>query len=121
MNYIFSDRVSTLKPSVIREILKHSSDPSVISFSAGNPAPEAFPVEEIAASPRPNSQRYPIGALQYSLTEGYPPLRNTLKEYMKSRHQVGREFDELIITSARNRLFHGYHQGTVQRRRCNPM
>ncbi|MCI9576398.1 MAG: PLP-dependent aminotransferase family protein [Clostridiales bacterium] len=99
MNYTFSDRVSTLKPSVIREILKHSSDPSVISFSAGNPAPEAFPTEEIAVLSAQILKENPIGALQYSLTEGYPPLRDTLKEYMKTHHQAIREFDELIITS----------------------
>ena len=48
MDYQFSDRVLALKPSIIREILKNSSDPSVIPFSAGNPAPEAFPAKEIA-------------------------------------------------------------------------
>jgi 2-aminoadipate transaminase len=42
MNYPFSDRVLALKPSAIREIFKYASDPSVISLSAGNPAPEAF-------------------------------------------------------------------------------
>ena len=41
--------MSTMKPSIIREILKLSSDPSVISFSAGNPASETFPTEKIAA------------------------------------------------------------------------
>ena len=39
----FSDRVSGLQPSAIREILKFTADPEVISFAAGNPAPEAFP------------------------------------------------------------------------------
>ena len=38
MDYHFSDRVSKLKPSVIREILKHSSEPGVIPFAAGSPA-----------------------------------------------------------------------------------
>ena len=47
MDYIFSQKVSQLQPSAIREILKFTSDPSVISFAAGNPAPEAFPVEEV--------------------------------------------------------------------------
>ena len=48
MEYIFSDKVSTLKASAIREILKFTSDPEVISLAAGNPAPEAFPSEKIA-------------------------------------------------------------------------
>ena len=48
MEYRFSDRVQTLKPSAIREIFKYAADPSVISLSAGNPAPEAFPAKEVA-------------------------------------------------------------------------
>ena len=47
MEYKFSDRVQTLKPSAIREIFKYAADPSVVSLSAGNPSPEAFPVKEI--------------------------------------------------------------------------
>ena len=48
MEYRFSDRVSSLKPSAIREIFKYAADPSVVSLSAGNPSPDAFPVKEIA-------------------------------------------------------------------------
>ena len=48
MEYKFSDRVLTLKPSAIREIFKYAADPTVVSLSAGNPSPEAFPVKEIA-------------------------------------------------------------------------
>ena len=48
MEYKFSDKVSKLQASAIREILKFTSDPEVISFAAGNPAPEAFPKKEIA-------------------------------------------------------------------------
>lgn len=47
MNYKFSEKVSGLQASAIREILKFTSDPEVISFAAGNPAPEAFPTEEV--------------------------------------------------------------------------
>lgn len=99
MEYKFSDRVLNLKPSAIREIFKYAADPSVISLSAGNPSPDAFPVKEIAEiSARILAER-PIDALQYGLTEGYPALRETLREYMKSRHQVGRDFDDILITS----------------------
>ena len=48
MEYKFSDKVSKLQASAIREILKFTADPEVISFAAGNPAPEAFPKERIA-------------------------------------------------------------------------
>lgn len=74
MDYQFSDRVLALKPSIIREILKNSSDPSVIPFSAGNPAPEAFPAKEIAEISQTILSETPIAALQYSITEGYTPI-----------------------------------------------
>lgn len=47
MNYNFSDKVAGLKASAIREILKFTSEPGVISFAAGNPAPEAFPESQM--------------------------------------------------------------------------
>lgn len=99
MDYRFSNRVQSLKPSAIREIFKYAADPSVISLSAGNPAPEAFPSEEIAEISKKLLTTHPVDALQYGLTEGYLPLRNRLKAYMKENHNVGRDFDELIITS----------------------
>ena len=49
MEFTFADRINGLTPSAIREILKHTQDPSVIPFAAGNPAPEAFPVEAVRA------------------------------------------------------------------------
>ena len=47
MNFQISNKIAGIKPSAIREILKLSADPNIIAFSAGNPAPQAFPVEEI--------------------------------------------------------------------------
>ena len=49
MNYSFSDKLANLRPSAIREIFKSLTDPSIISFAAGNPSPESFPVEALAA------------------------------------------------------------------------
>lgn len=99
MDYIFSDKVSNLQPSVIREILKFTSDPEVISLAAGNPAPEAFPVDEIAGITAKLLADNPINALQYSVTEGYTPLRERLKERMKKADCFDENLDDLIITS----------------------
>ncbi len=99
MQYTFSKRVSSLQPSAIREILKFTSDPSVISFAAGSPAPEAFPVKEVAEISAKIFAERPIDALQYSITEGYTPLRDRMKEFMRDRYHSFRDFDELIITS----------------------
>lgn len=99
MNYKFSDRVQALKPSAIREIFKYAADPAVVSLSAGNPAPEAFPVKEIAEISAKILKERPIEALQYSVTEGYVPLREHLTGYLKSKHNIGRDFDSILITS----------------------
>ena len=99
MEYQFSERVRSLKPSAIREILKNSSDPSVIPLSAGNPAPDAFPHDAVSALSADLLQNAPIDALQYGVTEGYAPLRNHLMEYMGNKHQVGTENDDILITS----------------------
>lgn len=88
-----------LKASAIREILKCTSDPKVISFAAGNPAPEAFPVEAVKKIAAEILEENPIGALQYSISEGYTPLRDKLKAQIKERYSIGRDFDDLIITS----------------------
>lgn len=99
MNYTFSDKVSSLKPSVIREILKFTSDPSVISLAAGNPAPETFPTKDIADITAKILQDNPVAALQYSITEGYTPLRDTLKARLAKDCCFNAEMDDLIITS----------------------
>ncbi len=99
MDYSFSSSVAGLKPSAIREILKFTSMPGYIPFAAGNPAPEALPTARISEIASDIMARRPVDALQYSVTEGYMPLRTHLKEYMKEKHNVGRDFDELIITS----------------------
>lgn len=99
LDYKFSNRVLTLKPSAIREIFKYACDPQVISLSAGNPAPEAFPVKEIAEISAKILADRPIEALQYSVTEGYSPLREHLTAYMKQKHGVGKDFDNILITS----------------------
>ena len=99
MDYRFSDKVLALKPNAIREILKSASDPGVISLSAGNPAPDAFPIEAISEISARMLRDNPIGVLQYGVSEGYQPLRDTLKQYLKTKHNIGGENDELIIVS----------------------
>ena len=99
LDYNFSDKVLALKPNAIREILKSASDPGVISLSAGNPAPDAFPVEAIREISERILRENPIGALQYGVSEGYAPLRDTLKKYLKDKHGIGTDDDELIIVS----------------------
>lgn len=99
MNFQFSDNVAALQPSAIREILKFTGMPGVISFAAGNPAPEAFPVETVAEISKQLLLENPILAMQYSITEGYPQLRELLKERMAAENAFCEGKDDLIITS----------------------
>lgn len=99
MQYKFSENVDALQPSAIREILKFTGMPGVISFAAGNPAPEAFPVEEISRISAELFDKDPILALQYNITEGYPELRDILKARMAEQHCFDKTADDLITTS----------------------
>ncbi len=94
----FSDKVSSLAPSAIREILKFTADPEVISFAAGNPAPEAFPVDTIAKISADIFAKEPIGALQYSVTEGYAPLRKRLENDLRAKKMFA-DGDMVLVTA----------------------
>lgn len=99
MNYTFADRMQGMESSAIRELLKVAQDPEVIAFSAGNPAPESFPIKEMAEISASIFQEQGAKALQYGISEGYPELRRLSEERLKNRYGIGRDFDQLIIVS----------------------
>ncbi len=72
---LFSDRAQRMNASAIREILKVTQQPDVISFAGGLPAPELFPLADVRRATDAALTRYGSAALQYSTTEGHPPLR----------------------------------------------
>lgn len=92
----FSNKVKDLKGSAIREILKASADPSVISFAGGNPAPELFPAREFAKISENMFLNNPAESLQYSITEGLPRLINKVCELTADNI---RDYDKTIIVS----------------------
>lgn len=104
MEYKFSDRTNNLKPSAIREIFKYAADPTVVSLSAGNPSPDAFPVKELEEISARLFRENPIGLLQYSVTEGYAPLRQHLTQYMKEKYNIGGEGDDILITTGAQQI-----------------
>lgn len=101
MDYTFSDNIRDLKPSAIREIFKSLSDPSVISFAAGNPSPESFPREEISeiATKILTDASTSSKALQYGITEGDPLLRTLVRARLAEKFNLKDEKDELIIVT----------------------
>ena len=99
MNYSFSDNFKNLAPSAIREILKNAGDPSIIAFAAGNPNAASFPLEDIRRLSADILSSSGPAALQYGTTEGYAPLRSSVRERQAARFGIGRAFDDVLITS----------------------
>jgi 2-aminoadipate transaminase len=99
MEIKISDRMAKINPSAIREMLKVTAMPNVISFAAGGPSPEEFPTKELALLAAEIFENDSYTALQYSITEGYGPLRELTKKRIHDKFHIGRDYDDLIIVS----------------------
>jgi len=94
----YAERTLGMTSSAIRELLKLTADPDIISFAGGLPAPEVFPVAEVAAAAQRVLGMHGAAALQYSTTEGYPPLRELLVRHMR-RYGIEVGPDNVLVTS----------------------
>ncbi|HOX25696.1 MAG TPA: PLP-dependent aminotransferase family protein [Candidatus Krumholzibacteria bacterium] len=92
-------RMQFLKASEIRELLKFTQKPEIISFAGGLPAAELFPAAELAEVTRQVLQTEGGRALQYSTTEGDPALRRQIAGRMNAKQGARVEADDLLITS----------------------
>ena len=99
MGISVSEKFANMKPSATREILKATSDPSVIAFAGGSPAVDAFPCEEVKRVSAEILEENPVSALVYGVSEGYEPLRQTVREWLKKRNNIGTDDDTIIITA----------------------
>jgi 2-aminoadipate transaminase len=99
-----SERARKLTSSAIREILKVTERPEVISFAGGLPAPSTFPAEPMRAAADRILRDTPAAALQYSATEGYLPLREWIAaRYSRDGVQI-RPTQVLITTGSQQAL-----------------
>ena len=96
---LISDRMKGVKASAVREIFKVTGQPGVISLAGGNPAPESFPVEEIKKIAAQILENEPVTALQYGVSEGFPLLRELVKQRLSEKFGIGKDTDDLIIVS----------------------
>lgn len=99
MEYKFSNKMKDMKPSAIREIFKSLGTPGAISFAAGNPAPESFPVLEMARIANEIMTKEPVAALQYSVTEGYPRLRQLVEARLRAKFDCVKDGDMTVIVT----------------------
>ena len=95
----FSSRMDLLKGSEIRELLKLTAQPDIISFAGGMPAPELFPVEQMMEASIAVLKENGRVALQYSSTEGFPALREKIAERMKAKNNIETDADHILVTS----------------------
>ena len=92
-----AQHVKNLEVSIIREILKITQQPGVISFAGGLPAPEMFPLEDLARISREVIEKYGPNSLQYSLSQGIVPLREVIAE-RATKAGTPTKIDNVIIT-----------------------
>ena len=98
MTLNYANRMNNIKTSEIRELLKLTQKPEIISFAGGLPAPELFPIEELKKISKEVLEENGATALQYGPTEGYEPLRERTTERMEKVH-VNITPDHVLITS----------------------
>ena len=96
--YRYAHRIKQMSSSLIRELLKLTEQPDIISFGGGLPAPDVFPVEEFREACNYVLDHFGARALQYSTTEGYRPLREMIARHT-SRYAVEVTPDNILITS----------------------
>jgi 2-aminoadipate transaminase len=96
--YRYAHRIQKMGSSVIRELLKLTEQPDIISFAGGLPAPEVFPLKEFRDACNSVLEHLGPQSLQYSTTEGYRPLREMIARHT-ARYSVEVTPDNILITS----------------------
>ncbi|NLG15815.1 MAG: PLP-dependent aminotransferase family protein [Fibrobacter sp.] len=100
----FSECAKAMRGSEIRRLMKLGSDPSIISFSGGMPANSLFPIDVLDELYNNLTKESRQAALQYGPTNGYPPLLEALKEYLKNKGLPLEGQDLLITTGAQQAI-----------------
>jgi 2-aminoadipate transaminase len=94
----YAQRNQRMGRSVIRELLKFTMQPEVISFAGGLPAPELFPIERTQEAACRLLAQNGAQALQYGTTEGYPPLRQFICDQMAT-YGIRAQLDNVLVTA----------------------
>ncbi len=100
----YADRTLHMKGSTIRQLLKVSQSPGIISFAGGLPSPEAFPIQEIKEAYNQVLDTQGAKSVQYGTTEGYAPLREWLANFTSAQIGVPICADNIIITHGSQQL-----------------
>ena len=96
---LFAKRMGDVQKSFIREILKVAANPEIISFAGGLPNPELFPVQAIQEACDEILRLEGRSVLQYSTTEGFPPLREKIAADYRQQYGLKVSADDILITN----------------------
>ena len=95
----FANRMDNIKASDVRELLKLTARPEIISFAGGLPAPELFPVADLKAAMDAVMDENGTAALQYGVTEGPRHLREQIAARLADKNNIHTDPDQLILTA----------------------
>ena len=104
MNFQMARRAERMNPSIIREILKVTERPGIISLAGGLPSPDSFPVEAMRAACERVLRDAPREALQYAASEGYAPLREWVAAQLAAQGLKADASQVLITTGSQQGL-----------------
>lgn len=96
--WLFSDKVQKMETSIIREILKISSQPGVISLAGGYPSPDMFPIEDLKQAAAEAVDEFKATSLQYSFSMGVPQMRESLAK-RETELGIPTKMENILITS----------------------
>ena len=94
-----ASRTAGFRPSAIREILKVTDTPDIISFAGGLPAPELFPVDSMISAAQATLAKDGPGSMQYGVTEGWLPLREWVARHLAEAVGLEAEPGQILVTS----------------------
>ncbi|MEO7495990.1 MAG: PLP-dependent aminotransferase family protein [Massilia sp.] len=104
LNWHFADRAAQMQSSFIREILKVTQRPDIISFAGGLPSPLTFPVDEMKAAFDKVLTDNGRVALQYGPTDGYPPLREWIANSLSTEDSKITTEQVLMVSGSQQAL-----------------
>lgn len=104
MKFDFSKRISGVKASAIREILKMMNDPEIISFGGGNPASETFPVNKLKEISDNIFNNDPNSILEYGISEGNVKFKEVAVKFLSRNETIVKEYDRIMVTSGSQQI-----------------
>ena len=97
--FTLARRAERMNPSIIREILKVTERPDIVSLAGGLPAADTFPVQAVRDATEKVLREAPREALQYAASEGYAPLREWVAAHLAQQHGMTVSADQVLITN----------------------